>query len=110
MYMYIACTYMFIHVHTFINMYIHVCTMYRALCTDLQILVHVVRIPDVRALTGSAYAVTRTNFKAQAQASQPLRLRLARVPRLPNFQVRNSILGFKFKLLCPGPTGTVTTP
>jgi hypothetical protein len=27
-------------------MYIHVCTMYRALCTDLQILVHVVRIPD----------------------------------------------------------------
>ena len=46
MYMYIACTYMFIHVHTFINMYIHVCTMYRALCTDLQILVHVVRIPD----------------------------------------------------------------
>ena len=27
-------------------MYIHVCIMYRALCTDLQILVHVVRIPD----------------------------------------------------------------
>ena len=46
MYMYIACTYMFILVHNFINMYIHVCTMYRALCTDLQILVHVVRIPD----------------------------------------------------------------
>ena len=46
MYMYIACTYMFILVHNFINMYIHVCTMYRALCTNLQILVHVVRIPD----------------------------------------------------------------
>ena len=46
MYMYIACTYMFILVHNFINMYIHGCTMYRALCTDLQILVHVVRIPD----------------------------------------------------------------
>ena len=46
MYMYITCTYMFILVHNFINMYIHVCTMYRALCTDLQILVHVVRIPD----------------------------------------------------------------
>ena len=50
MYMYIACTYMFILVHNFINMYIHVCTMYRALCTDLQILVHVVRIPDVLIL------------------------------------------------------------
>ncbi len=48
MYMYIACTFMFILVHNFINMYIHVCTMYRALCTDLQILVHVVRIPDDR--------------------------------------------------------------
>ena len=50
MYMYIACTYMFILVHNFINMYIHVCIMYRALCTDLQILVHVVRIPDVPEL------------------------------------------------------------
>ena len=47
MYMYIACTYSSRLVHNFINMYIHVCTMYRALCTDLQILVHVVRIPDV---------------------------------------------------------------
>jgi hypothetical protein len=53
MYMYVyiyvqvhTCTYMFILVHEFVNMYIHVCTMYRALCTDLQILVHVVRIPD----------------------------------------------------------------
>jgi hypothetical protein len=47
MYMYIACTYSSRLVHNFINMYIHVCTMYRALCTDLHILVHVVRIPDV---------------------------------------------------------------
>ena len=46
MYMYIVCTYMFILVHNYMNMYIHVCTMYRAVCTDLQILVHVVRIPD----------------------------------------------------------------
>ena len=46
MYMYIACTYSSRLVHNFINMYIHVCTMYRALCTDLHILVHVVRIPD----------------------------------------------------------------
>ena len=60
MYMYIACTYSSRLVHNFINMYIHVCTMYRALCTDLQILVHVVRvrIPDAGpagpALAGSA--------------------------------------------------------
>jgi hypothetical protein len=33
-------------VHNLIYMYIHVCTMYRALYTDLHILVHVVRIPD----------------------------------------------------------------
>ncbi len=44
--MYIACTYCSRRVHNFINMYIHVFTMYRALCTDLHILVHVVRIPD----------------------------------------------------------------
>ncbi len=50
------CMYMYVHVHSmyiplntctkFIYMYIHVCTMYRVICTDLQILVHVVRIPD----------------------------------------------------------------
>ncbi len=49
MYMYIACTYMFMPVRNFVNMYImiHVCTMYRDVCTDLPILVQVVRIPDV---------------------------------------------------------------
>ena len=47
MYMYIACTYMFMLVRNFVNMYIHVCTMYRDVCTDLPILVQVVRIPDV---------------------------------------------------------------
>ena len=36
-------------------MYIHVCTMYRALCTELQILVHVVRIPDVFCHIISSY-------------------------------------------------------
>ena len=46
MYMYIACTYMFMPVRNFVNMYIHVCTMYRDVCTDLPILVQVVRIPD----------------------------------------------------------------
>ncbi len=54
MYMYIACTYMFMPVRNFVNMYIHVCTMYRDVCTDLPILVQVVRIPD-------AYAVPRRN-------------------------------------------------
>ncbi len=34
-------------VHNFINIYMHVCTMYRALCTKLHIHIHVVRIPDV---------------------------------------------------------------
>jgi hypothetical protein len=49
MYMYVhVCIYMYMYLHVqIVNMYIHVCTMYRALCTDLQILVHVVRIPDV---------------------------------------------------------------
>ena len=46
MYMYIACTYMFMLVRNLVNMYIHVCTMYRDVCTDLPILVQVVRIPD----------------------------------------------------------------
>jgi hypothetical protein len=53
MYMYIACTYMFtgmpVRNSVNLNMYIHVCTMYRDVCTDLPILVQVVRIPDVRA-------------------------------------------------------------
>ncbi len=43
---YIICTYRSLHVHNFIYLYIHVCTMYRTVCTDLHILVHVVRIPD----------------------------------------------------------------
>ncbi len=46
MYMSIACTYMFMLVRNLVNMYIHVCTMYRDVCTDLPILVQVVRIPD----------------------------------------------------------------
>ncbi len=46
MYMYIACTYMFMLVRNLVNMYIHVCTVYRDVCTDLPILVQVVRIPD----------------------------------------------------------------
>jgi hypothetical protein len=47
MYLYMLCTYSSILVHNFIYMYIHVCTMYRDVCTDLPILVQVVRIPDV---------------------------------------------------------------
>ena len=46
MYMYMQSTYSSTLVHNLIYMYIHVCTMHRALYTDLQILVHVVRIPD----------------------------------------------------------------
>ncbi len=38
---------MFMLVRNFVNMYIHVCNMYRDVCTDLPILVQVVRIPDV---------------------------------------------------------------
>ncbi len=38
---------MFMLVRDFVNMYIHVCTMYRDVCTDLPFLVQVVRIPDV---------------------------------------------------------------
>ena len=41
---------MFMLVRNFVNMYIHVCTMYRDVCTDLPILVQVVRIPDVSPL------------------------------------------------------------
>ncbi len=37
---------MFMPVRNFVNMYIHVCTMYGDACTDLPILVQVVRIPD----------------------------------------------------------------
>ncbi len=46
MYMYISCTYMFTIECKLVNMYIHVCTMFRHVCTDLPILVQVVRIPD----------------------------------------------------------------
>ncbi len=46
MYMYIPCTYMLIPVCKLVNMYVHVCTMFRHVCTDLPILVQVVRIPD----------------------------------------------------------------
>ena len=37
---------MFILVYKIVNMYVHVCTMFRHVCTDLPIHVHVVRIPD----------------------------------------------------------------
>jgi hypothetical protein len=37
---------MFTTVCKLVNMYIHVCTMLRHVCTDLPILVQVVRIPD----------------------------------------------------------------
>ena len=47
MYMYITCTYMYMLVRNFVNMYVHVCNTYRDVCTDLPILVQVVRIPDV---------------------------------------------------------------
>ncbi len=63
MYMYIAFTYMFILVHNFINMYIHVCIMYRALCTDLQILVYVVRIPDVLGIPDVIYHIDHTSIQ-----------------------------------------------
>ena len=49
MYMYIACTYMFRIVCNLVNMYRHVCTMFSNVRTVLpiQVLVQVVRIPDV---------------------------------------------------------------
>ena len=87
MYMYIACTYMFILVHNFINMYIHVCTMYRALCTDLQILVHVVRIPDDNFK--SYWQVTNLNlrFKSWSAALSPRTGDRRGRTRKPAFQV-----------------------
>jgi hypothetical protein len=43
-------------VRNFVNMYIHVCTMYRDVCTDLPILVQVVRIiPDDRVVLSTYY-------------------------------------------------------
>jgi hypothetical protein len=54
MYIYMPCTYRSIRVHNFIYMYIHVCTMYRALCTYLKILVHVVRIPEAEIEFGQS--------------------------------------------------------
>jgi hypothetical protein len=48
MYMYIPCTHMFTTVRKLVNMYyIHVCIMFRHVCTNLLIPVQVVRIPDV---------------------------------------------------------------
>ncbi len=46
---------MFMPVCNFVNMYIHVCTMHRDVCTDLPILVQVVRIPDDRNKVFSTY-------------------------------------------------------
>jgi hypothetical protein len=39
-----------IHVHEFIDMYIHVCTMFKDVYTVLQYLVQGIRIPDERAI------------------------------------------------------------
>ncbi len=50
---------MFMLVCNFVNMYIHVFTMYRDVCTDLPILVQVVRIPDVGRPTGTGRCVGR---------------------------------------------------
>jgi hypothetical protein len=50
MYMYIPCTYTFMCVCNIVNMYIHVCTMFRHVRTVLPILVQVVRIPDAHIL------------------------------------------------------------
>ena len=47
MYMLITRSYMFRFVCNSQNMYIHVCSMFRHVCTVLPILVQVVRIPDV---------------------------------------------------------------
>jgi len=42
-----TCTYTFVLSWTCVNMYIHVCTMFRHVCTGLPNPVQVVRIPDV---------------------------------------------------------------
>ena len=87
MYMYIACTYSSRLVHNFINMYIHVCTMYRALCTDLHILVHVVRIPDegggvyrVGLRRAESELLRREGDSDSASATLALRLAVAAGP------------------------------
>jgi hypothetical protein len=41
-----TCTYMDIRVHKFMNMYVHVCTMFRHVYTVLQYPVQVGRFPD----------------------------------------------------------------
>jgi hypothetical protein len=41
-----TCTYMYIRVHEFMNIYIHVCIMFRHIYTVLQYPVYVGRIPD----------------------------------------------------------------
>ncbi len=60
MYMYIPCTYMFMRICNCMNIYIHVCTMFRHVCTVLPILVQVVRIPDAaRRGAGGCYLTRR---------------------------------------------------
>ncbi len=48
------CTYMFTTVCKLLNMQIHVCTMFRHVCTNLPIPVQVVRIPDAEYDTQAA--------------------------------------------------------
>ncbi len=42
----LPCTYTFMSACNLVNLYIHVCTIFRHICTVLPILVQVVRIPD----------------------------------------------------------------
>ncbi len=67
MYMYKGCTYMFMPVRNFVNMYIHVCTMYIDVCTDLPILVQVVRIPDVSQISVQSSVPVARGSDAGAQ-------------------------------------------
>ncbi len=59
---------MFMPVRNFVNMYIHVCTMYRDVCTDLPSLVQVIRIPDASYIPPDRTSRTATSAWTTARS------------------------------------------
>ncbi len=72
--------YMFMPVRNFVNMYIHVCTMYRDVCTGLPILVQVVRIPDAESESGrSARSHSESESTSNSESAESALHRCSRI-------------------------------
>jgi hypothetical protein len=87
--------YMYTHVHEFINMYIHVCTMFRHVYTVLQYLVQGVRIPD-EALTSRFFCwlpPPQESLSLRVKVGHGEHLALPMESRAPELEVENLAYG-----------------